>query len=114
MKSYNGFTPYQRTKGDAILKEAIKNGVIPDPKTQPCCMCGQDKGIRHYHNEDYSPEHIVQDAHVLCWRCHMMLHSRFSHPESWARYVIETTIYKRRYPAVYRHDYALLSVHLID
>lgn len=114
MKSYNGFTPYQRTKGDKILKAAIGSGLIPDPNTQPCQICGQTQGIRHYHNEDYTPENIVNDARVLCWRCHMMLHSRFSHPESFAKYMIETTIYKRIYPAVYHHDYKILEQHFID
>ena len=52
---YNGFTGKQRAKGAIIIKKAIKEGILPDLHTSPCEMCGQTKGIREYHAEDYSP-----------------------------------------------------------
>lgn len=106
---YNGFSGYEREKGDRILKEAIAQGVIPSPMTQPCCICGQDQGIRHYHCENYSPSLIVNNARVLCWRCHMMLHSRFRDSETTAKYFINVVIYKMKYPPVFHHDFKVLD-----
>lgn len=109
MNSYNGFTGAQREQGDKILKEAIAKGVIPDPMTIPCEICGQDKGIRHYHCEDYSPQNIISNARCLCWRCHMMLHSRFRNAEATAQYFIGVTLYGKKYPPVYRHNFEILD-----
>ena len=115
MNSYNGFSGQQREKGNEILKQAVAEGVIPDQNTQPCCICGQDKGIRHYHNEDYSEENIVKDAHVVCWRCHMMIHTRFRHPLSFAKYMIDVVIYKKRFPPIFRPNaFEELEQHYID
>lgn len=115
MNSYNGFSPEERRRGDRILKKAIKEGKIPDPMTQPCAMCGQTKGIRHYHCEDYSPENILQDATVLCWRCHMMLHTRFWHPKSWHKYMTEVVFHHKQYPPVYRgNDWGQLDINYSD
>lgn len=115
MKSYNGFTGAQRLAGDKILKQAIANGVIKPPMEQACCLCGQDIGIRHLHCEDYSPENIVNDARCVCWRCHMMIHNRFKHPLSFAKYMIEVTMYGKRYAPVFRgNDWDTLEQHYID
>ena len=101
MNSYNGFTAYQRQKGGKLIKKAIEAGVLEDPMKCSCVICGQDKGIRHYHNEDYSPEHIIEDAKVVCWRCHMMIHTRFKHPLSFAKYMMDAALYKKQYPPIY-------------
>lgn len=115
MNSYNGFTPYQRAQGDKVLKEAIARGEIADPMTQPCCICGQDKGIRHLHCEDYSPDKIVQDSRVVCWRCHMMIHTRYKHPLSFAKYMMQVTLYKQRFTPVYRpNDWETLEQHYTE
>lgn len=115
MKSYNGFTPQQREASIPILKKAIAEGRIKDPMHDKCCICGQDKGIRHLHNEDYSPDKVVEDAHCVCWRCHMMIHGRFRHPNSFAKYMIDVTIYKKQFPPVYRPtDWGALNINLID
>lgn len=115
MKSYNGFSPAQRMEGDKILKEAINNGVIPAPKDMACCLCGQTQGIKHYHNEDYAPEHVIDDARCLCWRCHMMLHTRYRHPLSYAKYMIDVAIYKKRFEPVFKgNDWQALEQHYID
>lgn len=114
MKSYNGFTPAQRIAGDKIIKAAIARGeLLPLNKTK-CSLCGQDKGIRHYHCEDYSPENILNDVRPLCWRCHMMLHTRFRHPKSWKKYLQEVKS-GIRYDPVYRgNDFETLQQHYID
>lgn len=109
MNSYNGFTGHQREQGDKLLKEAIAKGIIPDPMTQPCFICGQNEGIRHYHNEDYSPENIIENARCVCWRCHMMIHSRFRNPEAVAQYFIGVVLYGKKYPPVFRHDFKIID-----
>lgn len=115
MKSYNGFTGEQRIAGDEIVKKAIADGLLPNPNTQPCCICGQDKGIRHYHQEDYTPEHIVENSRCVCWRCHMMIHTRFWHPKSFEKYMIDTILNKKRFDPVYRpNDWAKLNINYID
>lgn len=115
LKSYNGFSGAQRERGARILKKAIENGIIPAPSKCKCILCGQDKGIRHYHNEDYSDENVVSDAKVLCWRCHMMLHSRFRHPLSFGQYIIDVTINKKQFPPVFRGNaWEELERHFID
>ncbi len=115
MKSYNGFTPEQRQRGGELIKKAIADGILPPLNTQPCVICGQDKGIRHYHCEDYSEENVVADARVVCWQCHMMIHTRFSHPQSFARYMLNVVLYGKRFEPVYRpNDWAKLNQHYID
>lgn len=115
MKSYNGFTPAQRTQGDKILKIAVSNGIIPEAMKTPCTICGQDNGIRHYHCEDYTPENIISDARVVCWRCHMMIHTRFAHPLSFGKYMMEVTLYKKRFAPVFRGNaWEELEQHYID
>lgn len=113
MKSYNGFTPAQRMAGDKIIKAAIAEGRLLPLNDTKCSMCGQDKGIRHYHCEDYSPENILNDVKPLCWRCHMMLHSRFRHPKSYEKYKAEIAAGKV-YPPVYKHDFDILEENFID
>lgn len=115
MQSYNGFSAYERSKGQKILNAAIARGEIPDANELSCVICGQDKGIRHYHNEDYSPENIITDAHCVCWRCHMMIHKRFNHPNSFAKYMLDVTIYKKRFAPVFKgNDWLALNIHMID
>ena len=60
MNEYNGFSEKERLKGDRIIKKAIENGDLPPLNQTRCCICGQDKGIRQYHCEDYSPEIYIR------------------------------------------------------
>lgn len=108
MKSYNGFSPKERMEGDRLIKQAIKDGILKPLNECSCVLCGQDKGIRHYHCEDYSPQNVVQDAKCLCWRCHMILHSRFRHKEAYINYIKEVKSGKR-YEPVYRNDFRILE-----
>jgi len=87
MTWYNGFSPEQRARGDKWIREAIDYGELPRLKDTKCKICGQDKGIRHYHCEDYSSyETVVGGAIPLCWMCHMMIHRRARNPKSVENY----------------------------
>tara|TARA_R100000773_G_scaffold36307_1_gene31302 strand:- start:1602 stop:1847 length:246 start_codon:yes stop_codon:yes gene_type:complete len=76
MKSYNGFTPKERTDAFIWLKGEYASG--RREKGKVCDACGQTKGIVEDHSEDYSypyGDHIGK--YTFCYRCHMMIHCRF-------------------------------------
>ncbi|MBR0472300.1 MAG: hypothetical protein IJI98_06330 [Methanosphaera sp.] len=73
---YNGFSSEERYEGDKIIKKAIKEGLLPDLHTIPCELCGQTKGIREYHTEDYSPDTILDNVICVCKHCHMHIHQK--------------------------------------
>lgn len=101
MKTYNGFTPEERERGNQIIKRAIKTKRLPPLNKTKCSICGQDKGIRHYHNEDYNPKNIIKDATPLCWRCHMHIHAKNKNTDNWKKYEREVIQGNKRYPPVY-------------
>lgn len=101
MKAYNGFTPEERERGNKIIKRAIKTKRLPPLNKTKCSICGQDKGVRHYHNEDYTPENIIKDATPLCWRCHMHIHAKNKNTDNWKKYEREVIQGNKRYPPVY-------------
>ena len=74
MREYKGFTDKERRANLYRVKKAIADGELPHPCTLPCEICGQDKGIREWHCEDYTPERAMQSLHCLCWRCHRNHH----------------------------------------
>ena len=74
MRDYKGFTDKERRANLYLVKKAIKNGELAHPCTLPCEICGQDKGIREWHCEDYTPERAMQSLHCYCWRCHRNYH----------------------------------------
>lgn len=110
---YNGFSPKTRMRGDKILKKAVSDGVLPPLDSVKCAWCGQDKGIRHYHNEDYSPENIIQDATPLCWRCHLMLHSRWRYPKSYKFYK-KLVDNGQTFPPVYDGNIKHLDLNILE
>jgi hypothetical protein len=82
---YNGFSPQLRMKASDWLKAEIAAGRLAPPKV--CDVCGQDQGPHDYHSEDYSEPfgpHLYR--HSLCWRCHLVLHSRFRSRAQFDRY----------------------------
>jgi hypothetical protein len=84
MKSYNGFSGAQRDRAQNWLRTQWRDG---RPRPIKCCACGQDLGVIHAHAEDYSePFGDQTDEFPMCYRCHIMLHCRFQHPEAWDRY----------------------------
>lgn len=73
MRNYKQWSGEQRKASLVKTKEAILAGTIPHQSKLPCNRCGQDKGIRDYHNEDYS--HPTKYLEPLCYVCHMVHHS---------------------------------------
>ena len=100
------FTPKQRRASLIMVKKAMKDGVLSPLENVPCRMCGQTEGIKHYHCENYDDP--VGDVSCLCWRCHMIFHSRYKSPEAVFRYIYEVTVYGKQYPPVYKHDFGIL------
>jgi hypothetical protein len=81
---YNGFSPAQRNRAQAWLRQQWAAG---RPRPRVCCACGQDRGVIDAHAEDYTEpfgDHI--DRYPLCYRCHMMVHCRFRCSEAWDAY----------------------------
>jgi len=87
MNSYNGFTPNQRIKALRWLNEEYAQGRRTRPTS--CDVCGQTRGHLEAHSEDYSGPPFGDNigAFGLCYRCHMMIHCRFSNPWAFERYV---------------------------
>lgn len=127
MKSYKGWSPDFRKASLKLTNKAKKMGWIPEPRQ--CRRCGQGKGILHLHNEDYdvtfytltevfdrfpvsiTSEEIAKLNEVLepiCWRCHMMHHSRGRNAKAVELYFQEVAGGKQ-YPPVYRHDFTILN-----
>jgi hypothetical protein len=85
VNSYNGFSPQQRERAAAWLREQWRSDARPRPSR--CCACGQDRGIFDAHAEDYSePFGDQTDAYPLCYACHMMVHCRFRNHDAWEAY----------------------------
>jgi len=89
LKAYNGFSPAQRNKAQRWLNAEWAAGTLPKPNH--CYACGQDKGVIDAHAEDYSEPFAAgkTDEYHLCFRCHMMVHCRFSNPAAWTQYKLE-------------------------
>ena len=83
MKDYNGFSGEQRAKVGNLITKAIKQGRLSPPSK--CCLCGQTKGVLHYHLEDYSKP--FEDLRPICVGCHMRLHIRFDYPNLWKKHL---------------------------
>lgn len=89
MRSYNGFSPAERTTAGRWLRRQWASGALQRP--QECVFCGQRQGVLHAHAEDYSgPDSTGAYPRAgefpACYRCHMMLHSRFKAPEAFETY----------------------------
>lgn len=85
MKSYNGFTPAERTR--AMHWARAERAAGRKAYATECHACLQTFGIIEPHSEDYSEpygDHIGQFH--LCYLCHMMVHCRFRAPEAWNFY----------------------------
>ena len=74
MNWYKGYSPQQRYASLETIHKAIADGVIKDAYDCKCEICGQDKGVREWHADDYAPETLLQNIRVLCWKCHRNLH----------------------------------------
>ena len=47
-------------------------------------MCGQDKGVREYHNTDYflEGEEYIKSLQCLYFKCHRAIHAEYAGKES--------------------------------
>ena len=85
MSDYNGFTEEERAKGGAVQTWAYDKGYLKRPlNCSACGVYGETPGEIIAHLEDYT-EPIVGSI-FLCYRCHTMVHLRFSFPEYWDCY----------------------------
>ena len=129
MRNYKQWTAEFRKQSLKYTNRAKKMGWIQNPK---CCnRCGQTEGILHLHNEDYDatyytlheafqrfPIQITKEEHKIindaleeiCWRCHMMHHSKHRRPQAVENYFKEIAAGKQ-YPPVYKHDFSILNQH---
>lgn len=107
MKSYNGFTAGQRMKAYRWLMAAYADGSRQPPTR--CDACEQTEGLIQPHSEDYSApfgDHIGR--YGLCYRCHMMLHCRYSAPLAWRTYVTALALGKR-FPPIPGQQWGVFS-----
>ncbi len=127
MRNYKQWTAEYRKESLKLTNKAKKMGWIPQPKK--CRRCGQEDGILHLHNEDYTVTHetltdvfnrfpiqitkeeieaINQALEPICWRCHLMHHSKHRNAKAVEIYQDEVRRGKK-YPPVYRHDFSILN-----
>ena len=84
MNSYHGYTGGQRLKIQRIINKQIAQGELASPFYLPCCICGQSKGIREYHCENYGDYTWKYGMLCLCFRCHRMIHRQGSEKKGYA------------------------------
>lgn len=126
--SYKKWSKEERSLSYRLTKKAQSLGWIKEVKE--CEKCKQNKGIIHLHNENYDvtleilsialkrkpqptiseeeKEQINQVLWVLCWRCHLILHSYWRNPNACIEYWKEIKAGKQ-YPPVFKHDYSILK-----
>jgi len=104
-QSYNGFTPYQRMKGDEIVKKAIAAGTWNFEKK--CSLCGLTDGHIWVHQEDYARP--LEDSRPICVECHMRLHMRFRFPNLWHHYCL--WLRQGNKPPVWKNNGAFIAAH---
>ncbi len=100
------FSAEQRNKGDKDIKAAIADGRLKPFDEITCVFCKQDKGIRHYHCEDYNDS--VGSAKGICWRCHLILHSIKRRRKPVLKYFKEI-MNGKQYPPVYKNNLGILG-----
>lgn len=92
------WTGAQREAGLVAMRLAIRRAEMPEYPDH-CSWCGQHEGFMNWHNEDYSRP--VELLIPLCFRCHMIVHSR-----RWARqaseFYLSRVIEGWRWPAIER------------
>jgi len=82
---YKHWTPEDRRRGLAIVKKAIKDGILKPEGYYPCMWCNQKDGIQHLHQVDYDNP-LYPGPIPLCQPCHMVFHMGEKNPvlrEEW-------------------------------
>lgn len=80
---YNGFSPAERSGTLAIIRAAIADGSLATPSACSVCQQSSEKPLG-WHSEDY--RHPL-DALPICRGCHVRVHARFQHPNSWRAFI---------------------------
>lgn len=87
---YAGTSPADRLLSLSLLREALKSGIIPQPRR--CSICGfentDDPSGRNYcqfHDESY----VLGEGYPICRSCHGHLHRRWDRPRPWLRLITE-------------------------
>ncbi|WP_407422315.1 hypothetical protein [Methanobrevibacter sp.] len=89
LTEYNGFSPKER-EVEKIQQEAIEKGELKPLEETRCFICGQDKGIRVYHVENYFPEKVVGNSIPMCYKCHSRVHGvKITNPPKFRKYLEE-------------------------
>ena len=87
LKYYKNWSGELRAEMYAIFLRLKKAKQLPDwvQYEGACSMCGETHNTMP-HAEDYGPEleDYLRSLHVLCGRCHAMLHLRFRFKGHWA------------------------------
>jgi len=90
LKYYKQWSGELRAEMYAIYLRLKKEGKLPEWVNHegPCSMCGEPHNTMP-HAEDYGPEleDYLRSLHVLCGRCHAMLHLRFRYAGHWVHYL---------------------------
>lgn len=88
LADYNGFTEKERYEYSKIQQKAIEEGILKPEEETKCVICGQDRGIRVYHVENYFPERIVENSIPMCNSCHLKFHkSRLTNQDKFKEYL---------------------------
>lgn len=89
MNKYKNWDGATRQRMYARLKREEKKGILPKRiKLKGACeLCGETHNTMP-HAEEYGPtyEDYLESLHVLCPRCHGMLHLRYRYPNKWEEY----------------------------
>lgn len=89
LTDYNGFSPKERNC-EKIQEKAIADGILKPLEETKCVICGQDKGIRVYHVENYLPEKVVGNSYPMCSKCHARVHGvKITNPPKFRQYLEE-------------------------
>lgn len=82
LAAYNGHSGQKREQVQRWLNQQWATGALPRPTE--CVACGQTEGTIDGHLEDYDqPASYIS----LCVTCHMLVHMRFRHQNTWRDYV---------------------------
>lgn len=107
LADYNGFTSKERECED-ILEKAINDGELKPLEETKCVVCGQDKGIRVYHAENYFPEKVVGSSYPMCFKCHARIHGvKITNPPKFKEYLEE--VREIPLPPTYNKNYWTLE-----
>tara|TARA_S200002703_G_scaffold127057_1_gene113669 strand:+ start:4342 stop:4767 length:426 start_codon:yes stop_codon:yes gene_type:complete len=90
MKDYKNWTGSHRLKMYAKFKYQKSKNLLPEwlRIDGECEMCGETHKTMP-HAEEYGPtfDDYLKNIHVLCVRCHSMLHLRFKYNQHWIDYL---------------------------